>query len=254
MSEPEGPWRSPPPPPPMDAPPRRSRLGLLLWLGLLAATGGAMIFAAAVLRVDRETTDWTEALRLFGLLALVSSGLVSARRFDLGQTARVVIGWVAIFAVVIVGYAFRDDAVRLASRVRSALMPAYAQQDSPHSLVISRGEGDAFYVIGRVNGANVRFLIDTGSTDIVLSPADAERAGLSAAGRAFDRPSETANGVGYGAAAVADSLTVGPIRMTGVPVSINQAPMTSSLLGMPFLRRLDSFEIRGDRLFLRGRD
>jgi aspartyl protease family protein len=228
-------------------------LGLFLWLGLLAATGGGMLLAAKFLPFDRETTDWTEALRLFGILALVSSGLVSARRFDLGATARVVVGWVAIFAVIVTGYALRDDVLRLALRARSALIPAYAVQDTAHSLVITRGEGDAFYVIGQVNGAPVRFLIDTGSTDIVLSPADAERGGLTMTGRSFDRPTETANGVGYGAAAVADSLVIGPIRLTHVPVSINQAPMTSSLLGMPFLQRLESFEVRGDRLFLRGR-
>ena len=252
MSEPEGPWRTPSPPPP--APPGRSRRGLFLWLGLLAVVGGGLLLAARFLPFERETTDWTEAIRLFGILALVSSGLVSARRFDLGATARVLVGWVAIFALVVTGYAFRDDALRLALRARSALMPAYAVQDSAHSLVVSRGEGDAFYVIGKVNGAPVRFLIDTGSTEIVLSPADAAGAGLASAGRAFDRPSETANGVGYGAAATLDSLTVGPIRLAQVPVSINQTPMTSSLLGMPFLQRLDSFEVRGDRLFLRGRD
>ena len=252
MSEPEGPWRAPSSPPP--ASPGRSRRGLWLWLGLLAAVGVLLLSAARFLPFERETTDWTEAVRLFGILALVSSGLASARRFDLGATARIMVGWTAIFALTVTAYAFRDDALRLALRARSALIPAYALQDSPHSLVVSRGEGDAFYVIGQVNGAPVRFLIDTGSTDIVLSPADAERAGLTPTGRAFDRPSETANGVGYGAAATADSLSVGPIRLSRVPVSINQAPMSASLLGMPFLQRLESFEVRGDRLFLRGRD
>jgi len=38
-----------------------------------------------------------------------------------------------------------------------------------------------------------------------------------------------------------------------VPVFINQKPMGVSLLGMPFLRRLSSFEVRGDQLFLRAR-
>jgi aspartyl protease family protein len=35
-----------------------------------------------------------------------------------------------------------------------------------------------------------------------------------------------------------------------VPMTVNQAPMTSSLLGMSFLRRLDSFQVRGRRLYL----
>ena len=108
-------------------------------------------------------------------------------------------------------------------------------------------------MVGQVNGAPVRFMIDTGSTDIVLSPDDAGRVGLHPADAAFSRPTETANGVGYGAAVTIDSLAAGPIRLTDVPVSINKAPMSTSLLGMPFLKRLDSFEVRGDQLFLRGR-
>jgi aspartyl protease family protein len=36
-------------------------------------------------------------------------------------------------------------------------------------------------------------------------------------------------------------------------VAVNKVPMSSSLLGMDFLRRLDSFEVQGDQLTLRWR-
>ena len=120
-------------------------------------------------------------------------------------------------------------------------------------MIVGRGEGDAFYVFGKIDGAPVRFLIDTGASEIVLSPADARAAGLNPENMDFSTPSETANGVGYSARGIVRSLKIGPIRMTDVPVSINQNPMSVSLLGMPFLKRLDSFEVRGDRLYLRGR-
>jgi aspartyl protease family protein len=214
--------------------------------------GGAFVLAAALLPAERGDMDWTRALRLFGVLALVSSGLVSARRFDFSRTARMVTGWAAIFLVAVTAYALRDDIARLAGRVGQALNPAHAVANGPHGIVIGRGDDGAFEVIGKVNGAPVRFVVDTGSTDIVLSPADAERAGLHPSEDAFSLPSQTANGVGYGAPATVDSLSVGPIRMTDVPVQINKAPMGASLLGMAFLRRLDSFEVRGDRLYLRG--
>ncbi len=248
MTDPEGPWRRSPPP----SEPRYSRLGVGLWLGLLAGVGGLFLLAAWLLPADRSGGDWPGALRLFGVLALVSSGLARVRRVNLGATAKIVAGWAAIFLLAVTGYALRDDAGRVALKVRSALVPGYAVAESAHSLVVGRGEGDAFYVVGQVNGVPVRFMIDTGSTEIVLSPADAGRAGLHPTEAAFSRPTETANGIGYGAAATIDSLAVGPIRLTDVPVSINKAPMTTSLLGMPFLKRLDSFEVRGDQLFLRG--
>ncbi|HLZ82688.1 MAG TPA: TIGR02281 family clan AA aspartic protease [Caulobacteraceae bacterium] len=229
MSDSPGPW-SPAPPPPK--PPRRARLGLWLWLGLLAGTGGLFLLAAWLLPADRGDADWSQALRLFGLLALVSSGLASARTIDFSRTARMVAGWAAIFVVAVTAYALRGDAVRLARRVGQALIPAHAMADGPHGLVIGRGDNGAFEVIGEVNGAPVRFVVDTGSTDIVLSPADAERAGVRPAADAPDVPSQTANGVGYGAPATAASLSVGTIRMTDVPVSINKAQMGVSLLGM----------------------
>jgi aspartyl protease family protein len=249
MSDPQGPWSRPAPPKPV----RRARLGLWLWLGLLVAVGSAFLAAAALLPVDRANMDWAQALRLFGVLALVSSGLVSARRVDFPRTARMVASWAAIFLVAVTAYALRDDIGRLARKVGQALVPDQAVADGPRGLAVGRGEDGAFYVIGKVNGAPVRFVVDTGSTDIVLSPSDAERAGLHPSEDSFSLPSQTANGVGYGAPATVDSLSVGPIRMTDVPVQINKAPMGASLLGMSFLRRLDSFEVRDDRLFLRGR-
>jgi aspartyl protease family protein len=246
MTDPNGPWR------PNPRPPARRR-GLLLWLGLLGATVLAVIFMTRLFPGSLSRGDWTEAFRLFGLLALVSSGLVAARRIDLGVVARNVAMWVAIFALVVLGYAFRGELLTAGLRLRSALVPAYGVTDSPHSMVVGRGEGNAFYVMGEVNGTPVRFVVDTGASDIVLSPQDAARAGLRAPSTKYSRPSETANGVGYGAPMDVQSLVVGPIRLANVHVFVNQAPMNASLLGMTFLDRLDSFEVRGDQLFLRGR-
>ena len=251
MSEPDGPWSGAPR---SDEPRRTTKLGMGLWLGLLAGVGALFLLLAWLLPADRGDTDGSEALRLFGTLALVTSGLARVRRIDLGATARIVAGWLAIFLVAITAYALRDDALHVALRLRSALLPGHAVASSAHTLVIGRGEGDGFFVVGRVNGAPVRFMIDTGATDILLSPADAERAGLHPADLAYSRPSETANGVSFDASATVNNLAVGPIRMSDVPVEVNKAPMDASLLGMPFLKRLDSFEVRGDQLFLRGRE
>jgi aspartyl protease family protein len=137
--------------------------------------------------------------------------------------------------------------------LRAAIFPEFAVADTPRSVVVGRSEDGGFYVMGEVNGARVRFLIDTGATEIVLSPADAARAGLDTAQMDFSHPTETANGVGYGAGTTVERLEVGPIRLTDVPVAVNQASMSASLLGMSFLQRLESFEVRGDELILHGK-
>jgi len=120
--------------------------------------------------------------------------------------------------------------------------------------VVTQGDEGGFFVMGMVNGQRVRFLVDTGASDTVLSPADAKRLGIDLETLTFDKTAETANGMGYGAAFTADSLAVGSIAFSDMPLVVNQAPMSSSLLGMTFLRRLESFQVKGDKLYLKSRD
>jgi aspartyl protease family protein len=156
-------------------------------------------------------------------------------------------------AVILVGYSFRGDVVGAFNRVRGELIHAYAVPAANRSLVLTASDDGHFYVIGQVNGAPVKFIIDTGSTEIVLSPADAQRAGVDLASLKFASPGETANGVGYDAQATVSSLAVGPIRLVNAPVAVNKTPMSASLLGMSFLRRVD-IQTHGDQMTLRWRN
>lgn len=247
----EGPWSRPPEPPP--APPRRPPLGLFIWLGLLALVGLAVWLMARAYPGRVSGMDWADAFRAFTILALVSSGVVYARRVNLGQTLRQIALWAVVVSVLAVGYAFRGELAETGSRLRAELAPGSAIKDDAHEMVLVQGAGGQFYVMGKVNGAPVRFVIDTGASDIVLSPDDARRVGLNLAGLDFGRSYETANGIGSGAKATVGALEVGAARFRDVEVSVNAAPMSASLLGMSFLRRLDSFEVRGNRLVLRWR-
>ena len=135
-------------------------------------------------------------------------------------------------------------------RLRSAVIPGYPLESGSHEMVLSEGEGGSYFVYGDVNGTRVRFLIDTGASDIVLSPSDADRIGIDRSSLDFGGRYETANGIGHGAHFVVDRLAVGNILMSDIPVSINQAGMSSSLLGMTFLRRLKSFRFSQHKLYL----
>ena len=104
----------------------------------------------------------------------------------------------------------------------------------------------AYHVIGQVNGQPVNFLVDTGASDIVLSPADARRLGIDVAALSFTRPYEDRERhPGQGAAFTADSLAIGQLRLSNVAMSINQAPMSTSLLGMSFFKRIDLVRVQG---------
>lgn len=266
MAEFDGPWSRPaagsettPPPTPglpqpgAPGPARGPSSRTVIWLCVLSiavTTIAALIwrFPGALAKIDQPN-----AWYLVGLLALSSSALVRMRGLRLASVVGAVAGWTAVFAVLFAGYAFRGDLRAIGVKLQTALNPEHPVAAAQGTVVIGRSAENSFYVAGQINGQPARFLIDTGATDIVLNQDDAARAGLTPAAQQFSRPSETANGVGYGASGVVKSLVVGSIRLTDVPVQINKAPMSASLLGMTFLQRLESYDVKGDQLTLRGR-
>ena len=252
MADGQGPWGGPQPED-QEPPPRVPRHRRWIWLALVAVLiGGLVLLFKAFPGQLQQPQDWGWMGYLIVFMAMLSAGLFTARRIDWGQKARHAAIWVAILAVLVVGVAFRGELEGVGQRVRIAFSGAYPVAAGGEMIVPQQDNG-GFYVMAKVNGQPVRFLVDTGSSDTVLSPADAHRLGLDAPGQAFSRMAETANGTGYGAPITAASLSVGSIELTQMPMVINQAPMSMSLLGMTFLSRLESFQVRDRRLYLKPR-
>lgn len=243
MSQP-GPWGRPEPRKP-------SRTGLYLWLGLLVCAGLAIFLLNRVFPSTDTPLGDPALVQTLGFLALASSGLLFVRQFNLKQTVRKVLIWVAVGGVLIIGFSFQNELGDLGLRLRSNLVPGYPVQTGDHELTLSEGEGGHFTVYGAIDGTRIRFLIDTGATDIVLDPSDAQRLGIDLDRLKFDRPFGSANGIGYGAKAVVARLAVGPIQFSNIEVSINKTEMGASLLGMAFLKRLKSYSVSGGKLILR---
>jgi len=245
MSDEQGPWSEPP----------RQRMNtrrrVWVYLGLLGATALG-VFALAKLFPGQVTgSDWFYPAQDIGMLAVVASAVLASRRFGLVQVARYTAIWAAVAVVMVLAYLLRGDLHDLGQRFRSQLVPAYAAEDAPGVVAIGQSRNGDYVVIGKVNGRPVEFVVDTGASDVVLSPADARRLGIDPTALKFDDVHETANGPGRGARFVVDSLSIGPIQLHDLPVSINAAEMSRSLLGMSVLQRLDSFEFKGGRLLMR---
>jgi aspartyl protease family protein len=243
MSSP-GPWGRP-------APRKSSRLGLYLWLGVMVAAGLLLLVLNRYFPGGDSPWGDPGIMQTLGFLVLVSSSLLFVREFNLKRTARNILLWLAVGIILIIGFSFQNELGDLALRLRGALAPGYAVQTGQREMTISEGEGGHYHVYGSVNGVQIRFLIDTGATDIVLDPQDARRIGLKLEDLTFDRPFGSANGIGHGASIEVDELAVGPIRLPHVRMSVNGAPMGSSLLGMAFLKRLKSYSFSGGKLTLR---
>ena len=227
-------------------------MGIILWLVLLAGVGIG-IWALSSLLPGRlqDADDYARVAYALALIAAVSSGLIFARRINLGRVLRDIALWMAIVAVLAVGYTFRDDAQRLGARVLAEFVPGYAAPASANELVLSAGPDGHFRVIATVNGKPITFLVDTGASDIVLSPADARRLGIDTPALNFSLRYETANGIGRAAPTTLASIVIGGRTLRDQRAAINQAEMRESLLGMAFFRNLASFEVRGPTLFIR---
>jgi aspartyl protease family protein len=253
MTDPRAPWNDPAPPSapkPTPEPPSRP------WVCLVLAGGvAALVFALVKANPGavRGADDWSRVAYSAILLLLLASGAARLGRAGLKRHLRDIAIWVAIFAVLALGYANRDVFQDASQRLQMAFGGGRPVVLDEQTLVVPRDESGHFLIIGRVNGQPVRFLVDTGASDTVLSPDDARRLGVDTAGLTYGYPAETANGVGYAAAHTVDSLEVGPIRKTDFRVMVNRAPMSASLLGMSFLGGLESYQVRGDRLTLTWR-
>lgn len=99
--------------------------------------------------------------------------------------------------------------------------------------------GGHFVTTGAINGASVRFLVDTGATLIAMSSSEARRLGLSYIGGERGMTS-TANGPVLTYRVKLDSVQVGDITLHAVDGAVLEGTNPSIvLLGMSFLNRVE---------------
>jgi aspartyl protease family protein len=150
-----------------------------------------------------------------------------------------------------VGYTYRHDLRDVGDRVLSELMPGRAATRG--STVEIARRGGEFQVTTQVNGARIAMVLDTGASAVVLTQDAAKAAGLPLEMLAYSVNVDTANGRTRAAAVMLDRVAVGSIVERSVPALIAQpGQLRTSLLGMSFLTRLSSWEVRGEKLVLRG--
>lgn len=179
-------------------------------------------------------------------LVLVGSSLL-ARRLPIGQTLRMALGWIAIFAVCLLIYSFRNE---VTGRLQSVLRPETGRIDG-ETLVLAKGGDGHYWVRGDVNGVETRFLIDSGATTTALSLSTARSAGIDPAQDSFGTPINTANGMVMARRVRIGELRIGPIRRHDVAAITAQEFGGTNVLGMNFLNSLSGWGVENGELILR---
>jgi aspartyl protease family protein len=132
------------------------------------------------------------------------------------------------------------------------LIPGYAATRG-RTVEIARGSGGSFAVAAQVNGARVPMVLDTGASAVVLTQEAARAAGLPLEVLNYSVTVDTANGRARAAPVTLDRVAIGGITERSVPALVAQpGQLRTNLLGMSFLNRLESWEVRGDKLSMRG--
>ena len=120
--------------------------------------------------------------------------------------------------------------------------------DGIREVVLERNRYGHYVANGRINGQEVTFLLDTGATDISIPAQVARRLELP---RGRQLTFQTANGPARGYATRLQSVSLGNIRLTDLPASINpNVDHEEILLGMSFLKQLEMNQ-KGRTLTLR---
>jgi len=224
------------------------------WIGLVGLGISAVILLIALQNPQplSNEDDQMRLVYLVLLLVLVGSSVIVGWRERAGLALKQALAWIAIGIVLVAGYSFRGEFAMIGNRLLGELVPAQAIEQAPGEMSLRASADGHFHVEALVNGTSVRFLVDTGASDVALTSGDAQRLGIDPTTLRFDRLYSTANGTVAGARVVLDYVRVGSIEVQNVDASITRGDgLSQSLLGMSFLRELRSVQFDGDRLILR---
>jgi aspartyl protease family protein len=227
----------------------------LLWILVIG-----MAVSLAVLNASNDHDPTANLLRhdaysLFikVVLVVLAGGFALVMfRHRLSAALEAAMFWAAAILLLIVAYTYRFELQEVADRVLAELIPGRTATIG-RVVEVVRGHSGDFSVQTKVNGARVAMTLDTGASSVVLTQDAAKAAGLPVEVLAYSVNVDTANGRTRAAPVTLDRLVIGGLTERAIPALVAQpGQLKNNLLGMSFLNRLESWEVRGDKLRLRG--
>ena len=225
---------------------------LFIGFALLVAIALALLISSDAGTLVGLSQAQTGQLIPLVLLLIVFAGGAFTRRRRASELFGSLALWAGLFGMAMIGYAYRDDLSGVAARVFGELMPGSAIVDAERGTATFRRGGDGhFQIKGDINGAAVTMIFDTGASAVVLTGADARRAGIDTDELRFDTPVSTANGTGRAASVLLERIEIGGIERQRVRAFVAEAgALDTSLLGMSFLEPLRRYAVSANSLEL----
>jgi aspartyl protease family protein len=192
----------------------------------------------------------TNDLMLGGVYLLMAImlvlGTLMTRREPAAKLITMALTWVAIFAAGFILFTFRDNLGWVAQRLRAEAVGTPVQQGQETRIPMAI-DGH-FWVDAKLNGHDVKFLVDSGATTTTIDRNTANAAGVDVSARR-DLYVRTGNGVVKVASGRADDLDVGGIKRKDVALEIADND-DLNVLGMNYLSSLSRWGVEGRWLVL----
>ena len=189
--------------------------------------------------------DMLGGLYLLMAVMLVLGSLMT-RREPAAKLIKMALAWGVIFAAGFVLLTFRDNFGWVAERLKAEAIGTPVQQGKETRIPMAI-DGH-FWVNAKLNGKDVKFLVDSGATMTTVDRTTANTAHLDVSPRA-DEFVRTGNGVIRVRRARADQLIIGGItrKNVGMQVADND---DLNVLGMNYLSSLSRWGVEGRWLVL----
>jgi aspartyl protease family protein len=185
---------------------------------------------------------------IVSLLMVVSA--LAARRLPIGQTLKMALAWIAIFAGLFVLFSFRPEIKAIWQRVTADFSGTANQSIASGKIILTKDDSGHFELLANVNGKDIPFLVDTGATNINLSSESATEVGVNVDRTSFPVFLDTANGTANAFRAQIDSLKIGTVELKDQNILVSDTLGDDNLLGMDFLNQFRSWRVEGNKMIL----
>ena len=192
----------------------------------------------------------TNNLMLGGVYLLMAIMLVASflmnRREPAARLLTMALAWIAIFGAGFVLFTFRDDFSWVTQRLKAEALGTPVQEG--RETRVPMAIDGHFWVDAKLNGRNVKFLVDSGATTTTIDRATAKAAGVTISPQR-DRYVRTGNGMILVASGRARELSVGGITRRDVALEVADND-NLNVLGMNYLSSLTRWGVEGRWLIL----
>lgn len=205
----------------------------------------AVLFAAGVGASSAAAATEVAVAGTFGNKAVLIVNDGSPKTVAVGQSTPDGVRLVAVEGdIAVLEFDGKRERIRLGERV------VHQTRGSERATVYIEGDARGHFVTnGQINGAPIRFLVDTGASMVSFGRSDAIRFGIDFM-KGREAFSQTANGPARVWLVKLDAVRLGDVVLNDVEGAVHDTDLPVALLGMSFLNRMEMVR-EGRRLRLR---